>query len=834
MQQPFYTNTVDPVDGSATMKVAVVLHLFYEAQWPEFCDSLANLHAPFQLLVSLPPESRFDATILQEFPTAIIRKSANLGRDVAPFLAFMPQLQAFDAVCKIHSKRSEGSHQKWRRSCIDGLLGTPETVDAYLTAFANDPDLVLAGPSLWYIDGQKHGGETEQAIHLQHGKMPSGWGFFAGTMFWCRPQAYADLARIYPQDIFTSHSDDDGHPEHAIERVFGLLPHQTNKKILLLDEKVTIDLARNLLPRLDFSEVLAEINETHFDLTDQPTDNTASQLLSEIHDRHQGFVSDKWTNTLVHYDRIMPEFRDREVRLLEIGVQNGGSLEIWASYFARGRIFVGCDIDPACAFLTYDDPRIKIVCADASAQLCRTRVMELSGSFDLIIDDGSHRSRDIIATFVQFFPLLEPGGIYIVEDLHCSYWPEYDGGLDLASSALAFFRLLTDLINKEHWRGNTSVAARLEVFTKAYNLEIDPNMFGGIVSIEFANSLVVLRKGQAQDSLLGQRRVRGQIARVNASVVPLGEDRKQGSQAKGNETAPRIMRSDAISISVVVPFFNGSTYLPQAIESVRRQTRPAREIIVVDDGSDAKEARWLADFAKQANFKVLTQRANTGQGGARNAGISAATSTHICLLDQDDLFLPHHNQVLVETWHAMAARKAKLALVFADLNILDHETRTLKPNLFPHRSKPVATTPEEFIGRDTQIFPSTTLIARAALGAIDGFDTSMRGYEDDDLYLRLVLAGYNIAFCPKNVSIWRRHSQQTSQSAAFVNSAETYFRKWINYPWPEGIAPDLARTNLRARFLTNCQTMLKDRPPALHPAIRQLADLVRTTPDPKT
>lgn len=837
MQGPFFANA-DQYSTTANLKVAVVLHLFYEKQWPEFREALANLQVPYQLFISLPPESRFDTLIFRDFPEAIVRKAANLGRDVAPFVALMPELQAFDAVCKIHSKRSDVGHQSWRRSVINGLLGTKQRVETYLAAFAHEPDLVLAGPRKWYIDGPKHGGETEQAIQFQHGKMPSNWGFFAGTMFWCRPQVFAGLERIYPRDIFTSHTDDDGHPEHAIERLFGLIPHQAGKKILLLDEldeRVTIDLARNLVPRSDFSTIYSEVREesaARFDPPALPKDKAPSLLVSDIHDRHQGFVSDKWTNTLLHYDRIMPEFRDRDVRLLEIGVQNGGSLEVWASYFAHGRIFVGCDIDPACAFLKYADPRISIVCADASAALCRTKVMELSGTFDLIIDDGSHRSGHIIASFLQFLPILEPGGIYIAEDLHCSYWPEYEGGLDLATSALAFFRVLTDLINKEHWRGDPSVSARFEVFTKAYNLEIDPKMFEGIVSIEFANSLVVLRKGHPQDSLLGQRRVRGQIAQVNASVVPSGEVDLKAPQVNGGAKVPTIVGSDAISISVVVPFFNGSTYLPAAIESVRRQSRPAREIIIVDDGSDAKEAKWLADFAKTADFRIVTQQTNTGQGGARNAGISAATSTHICLLDQDDLFLPHHNQALVETWREMAARKPSLALVFADLNKLDEAKRSLTPNLFPHRSKPVPDTPEEFLARDAQIFPSTTLIERGAAVAIGGFDTRMRGYEDDDLYLRLVLAGYEIAFCPKNVSVWRRHPLQTSQSEAFLQSAETFFAKWLNYPWPKGVSADIARTNLRARFLASCRIMLADRPSALHPAIRELEALVRSTPDP--
>jgi len=73
-------------------------------------------------------------------------------------------------------------------------------------------------------------------------------------------------------------------------------------------------------------------------------------------------VSDKWTLYFSEHDRVLCKYRDKPVRLLEIGVQNGRSLEIWSQYFENGLLFVGCDVDPNCSVLHFDDPRIVLDC----------------------------------------------------------------------------------------------------------------------------------------------------------------------------------------------------------------------------------------------------------------------------------------------------------------------------------------------------------------------------------------------------------------------------------------------------------------------------------------
>ncbi|MBX6392006.1 MAG: hypothetical protein IRY96_00920, partial [Burkholderiales bacterium] len=97
---------------------------------------------------------------------------------------------------------------------------------------------------------------------------------------------------------------------------------------------------------------------------DRPKD--ASEDLYDLYRSHRGKVTDKWSSYLEVYNRLFTLFRPLPVRLLEIGVQNGGSLEVWAKYFPNAELIVGCDIDLECAHLRYADPRIAVVMADAT------------------------------------------------------------------------------------------------------------------------------------------------------------------------------------------------------------------------------------------------------------------------------------------------------------------------------------------------------------------------------------------------------------------------------------------------------------------------------------
>lgn len=243
--------------------------------------------------------------------------------------------------------------------------------------------------------------------------------------------------------------------------------------------------------------------------------------LAELYAEHSGRVSQKWDGYLVAYDQVLADRRGDRVALLEIGVQNGGSLEVWSRYLPEARLLVGCDVDPACGRLTFDDPRLSIVVGDAGDRTTVAALGAISPSYDIIVDDGSHRSDDIIRAFVGLLPLLADGGVYIVEDLHCSYLESFGGGLFAQRSALGFLRRLVDVINIEHWGldlGSSDLLGPL----------LPEGMDDGFLaalptlrSVEFLDSLCVVRIDRAGRTRLGSRIVVGEVAAVDGG--PLAE-----------------------------------------------------------------------------------------------------------------------------------------------------------------------------------------------------------------------------------------------------------------------------------------------------------------------
>lgn len=243
--------------------------------------------------------------------------------------------------------------------------------------------------------------------------------------------------------------------------------------------------------------------------------------LVQLYEQHQGKVSDKWSGYLPAYDAILSGYRDRPVRMLEIGVQNGGSLEIWSRYFPKAEQLVGCDINPDCGQLKFEDTRIQVVVGDAGSEDDAQRIRSLMGRIDIVLDDGSHRSSDIIKAFARFFPMLEDDGIFVAEDLHCSYWAAYEGGLHDPFSALAFFKHLVDVLNHEHWGIERARTALLQGIFERHGVQLSEGDLASIHSIEFINSICVVRKAAVDQNRLGRRVLAGEDAVVVPEVLSL-------------------------------------------------------------------------------------------------------------------------------------------------------------------------------------------------------------------------------------------------------------------------------------------------------------------------
>lgn len=242
----------------------------------------------------------------------------------------------------------------------------------------------------------------------------------------------------------------------------------------------------------------------------------ANKTIDALHRGKKGKVSDKWSSYLGYYDFIFSQLRQLPVSMLEIGIQNGGSLETWLEYFSKAEKLVGCDINPKCKNLEYADPRIKVVVGDANTTAIFQEVRDISSSFDIIIDDGSHVSNDILVSFINYFPLLKPGGIYVVEDTHTLYMDGFGGGLLNDSSAYCFFKKLIDVVNFQFWSDGVTLGS---YFRTWFPLDATPSLIidGWVESIEFRNSIITIRKSSEKGhGKLGDRLIVGEEAIVQS------------------------------------------------------------------------------------------------------------------------------------------------------------------------------------------------------------------------------------------------------------------------------------------------------------------------------
>lgn len=146
-------------------------------------------------------------------------------------------------------------------------------------------------------------------------------------------------------------------------------------------------------------------------------------ILDEI---GSNFGTDKATaghGYLVFYERFLAPLRHKPVKVLEIGVFGGASLRMWREYFPRGRI-VGADISIAAK--EHSSERIDIEIADQSDVADLIRIGVKHGPFDVVIDDGSHVWSHQITSLQYLYPFVQPGGFYILEDLHTSFGKEVE------------------------------------------------------------------------------------------------------------------------------------------------------------------------------------------------------------------------------------------------------------------------------------------------------------------------------------------------------------------------------------------------------------------------
>lgn len=228
-------------------------------------------------------------------------------------------------------------------------------------------------------------------------------------------------------------------------------------------------------------------------------------------------------------------------------------------------------------------------------------------------------------------------------------------------------------------------------------------------------------------------------------------------------------------ISIVIPAYNASNYLAEAIDSALAQTYPNVEIIVVNDGSkdDGETERIALSYGDKIRYFA---KENGGSSSAMNMGIANMTGEWFSWLSHDDLYTPEKLEKQIRYMQSLQLNEAALSkhIFFSAAEFIDANGKTIRAShekkerslaakvaAFPHNGHLIAEpTVYNFHG-------CSCLIHRDALAEMGGFDEKLRLLNDVDMWYRLYAAGYRVHYLPEPLVKGRVHAKQVSKAIGY-------------------------------------------------------------------
>ena len=171
---------------------------------------------------------------------------------------------------------------------------------------------------------------------------------------------------------------------------------------------------------------------------------------------NSGKSCQKWAHYFSIYETHLSRFRNQAITLYEIGVFRGGSLPLWKKWLGPLATIVGLDINPECRQFEERDCHIRI--GSQSDQEFLTGVLTEFGPPDVVIDDGSHMQTDMMSTFAFLYPSLTNNGVYLIEDTHACYLPQFGGGLQNPASFIEQSKKLIDQLHAWYYRDKDDIS----------------------------------------------------------------------------------------------------------------------------------------------------------------------------------------------------------------------------------------------------------------------------------------------------------------------------------------------------------------------------------------
>jgi glycosyltransferase involved in cell wall biosynthesis len=234
--------------------------------------------------------------------------------------------------------------------------------------------------------------------------------------------------------------------------------------------------------------------------------------------------------------------------------------------------------------------------------------------------------------------------------------------------------------------------------------------------------------------------------------------------------------SDRPTVSVIIPAYNAAAHLGEALESLLRQTYPAAEIIVVDDGSTDGTQQVLRGY--HDSVRTIRQE-NTGAGAARNRGLSAATGKYVAFMDADDVCAPERLQQQV----AALQRTPEAIACFTGYWQFDASGRFAEQAA---SSPPADADSLDFLSR-CQFVIASLMFDRARAEGIR-FPEDVRAAGEDIIFSALLAARGCMIAVPEALYGYRSHSAQWSIKNRASSTSNLFFEyryNWAKTHWHE-------------------------------------------------
>ena len=282
--------------------------------------------------------------------------------------------------------------------------------------------------------------------------------------------------------------------------------------IIIASTKYEEEIRQKLETLLPQNDNILSIGEFYYKVfLEENEDRLRDNFLYNYFMENEDVSINKWLHFYRIYDRYFHAYRGTDVVFLEIGVDKGGSLQMWKNYFGEKATVIGVDIEEKCKIFEQGNAKVEI-----GSQEDPQFWEYIKGKYpriDILLDDGGHTMNQQIATFECMFPFISDGGIYMCEDTHTSYMENFGGGY----GGKNFIGYSKKFIDDMH-------AHFSKVLQPNYNTE-------SMYSVHFYDSIVVVEKEIASDfPIILQNE--GAVMTSDFSVYKLPGNPKKGWRPK--------------------------------------------------------------------------------------------------------------------------------------------------------------------------------------------------------------------------------------------------------------------------------------------------------------